>query len=132
MPHLLRVLFALGLWAFTEQESLAATAISQLAVAPSTTRFCEQFPAATVEAKIAACVADLPTSGGVADATGLTGTQSISTDPFVGVTKPVLLKVGSVRYVINTNLVVPSNVTIAFSEGGLFDVPGSLPITIAA
>ncbi len=41
-------------------------------------RYCNQFAGANVGARIASCVADLPSMGGVADARGLEGAQSIT------------------------------------------------------
>src|SRR5438045_3441762 len=52
------------------------------------TRMADQFAGATASAKIAAAIADLPSTGGIVDATGLSGEQSLTTCPFVGVTKP--------------------------------------------
>src|SRR5664280_2981439 len=46
--------------------------------------------------QLANCLAALPVVGGVCDATGVTGTQSITTDPFIGVTVPVVVRLGDV------------------------------------
>jgi hypothetical protein len=46
---------------------------------PAAIRYADQFPGNTADAKIANAVADLPSTGGVVDATGLQGPQQIST-----------------------------------------------------
>src|SRR5947207_3985738 len=52
-------------------------------------RYVSAFAGATAGAKIAACLADLPASGGVCDARGLPGAQTISADPFLGMSPPI-------------------------------------------
>src|SRR5215475_2717703 len=54
-------------------------------------RICTQFSGPDAGAKIAACIADLPSTGGIADARGFEGTQTVSQNIFDGITKPVTL-----------------------------------------
>lgn len=61
-------------------------------------RMCDQFPGSTAGAQIAACIANLPSTGGIADARGIEGSQAITADPFFGVTKRVTLLLGSATY----------------------------------
>jgi hypothetical protein len=58
-------------------------------------RFADQFPGANAGEKIAAAIADLPSTGGTVDARGLEGPQTISQNVFAGVTKPVRLLLGA-------------------------------------
>jgi hypothetical protein len=77
---------------------------------------CSIYPGASNDAKIAACIAALPTDGGTANASKLTGTQTWVADPFIGVTKPVYLKLG--QAVITTPCLAPgSNVLIEGIKG---------------
>ncbi|MGH9577301.1 MAG: hypothetical protein ACRD3R_07670, partial [Terriglobales bacterium] len=85
-------------------------------------RYCDQFAGADAGAKIAACMADLPAGGGTADARGLEGAQTISTDIFSPVTKPVHLVLGAATYTVSTSTTIPANVTIQFSRGGAFSI----------
>ena len=61
-------------------------------------RFCDQFAGANAGVKIAACITDLPSTGGVADARGLEGAQIIAQDVFSGITKPVRLLLGAATF----------------------------------
>jgi parallel beta-helix repeat protein len=63
-------------------------------------RFADQFPGADAGAKIAAAIADLPSTGGTVDARGLEGAQNVST-PLV-INKPVRLLLGSATYTLPT------------------------------
>lgn len=55
-------------------------------------RNCNAFNGATADVKITACIANLPSTGGIADAGGMEGTQTIAADVLVGSTgKPVVL-----------------------------------------
>ncbi|GEM_PF-2859738 len=67
-------------------------------------RHADQFSGADAGAKIAAAIADLPITGGTVDARGLEGTQTISTNPFFGVTKPVCLQLGASTYSLSVLL----------------------------
>lgn len=77
----------------------AAPALPQ-AAAPDNApvRICTEFAGATAGAKIAACVAGLPGTGGVADARGFGGDQVLDADLFGGAAKPVQLLLGSARF----------------------------------
>jgi parallel beta-helix repeat protein len=60
----------------------------------SNVRFADQFPGATADAKIANCIADLPAAGGVCDARGIQGTQTLAGQ--ITISKPVKLLLGAV------------------------------------
>jgi len=62
-------------------------------------RMCDQFPGANAGAKIAACIADLPATGGTADARGFEGAQTIARDIFNGAVKPVTLLLGATTFI---------------------------------
>jgi hypothetical protein len=57
-------------------------------------RFADQFPGATADAKIVNCIADLPAAGGVCDASGIQGRQTLAGQ--ITITKPVKLLLGAV------------------------------------
>lgn len=79
---------------------LSVCALDALAAGP---RDCTTFSGANAGAKIAACIADLPSSGGIADARGFEGAQTISVDLGSGVTKPVQLVFGAATYSVTVN-----------------------------
>src|SRR5215813_855444 len=74
--------------------------------------FAEQFSGTTAGARISAAIAALPATGGVVDASGLAGDQTISSDIFAGVTKPGELRLGASTFHMTVPLQVPSNWTI--------------------
>lgn len=63
-------------------------------------RYCNASTGATAGAKIAACIADLPSTGGVADARGIEGNQTISQNIWDGVSKPVTLLLGAANFTV--------------------------------
>src|SRR6185369_834529 len=65
------------------------------------TALCSRYVGANAGAKIAACIAALPSTGGVADATGIQGTQTIAQNVFSGVTKPVDLILCGATYTVS-------------------------------
>lgn len=70
--------------------------------------YCNEYAGADAGAKIAACFADLPASGGLADASGFQGAQAINQDVFSGVTKKVHLKVCGATFAVNARQNLPS------------------------
>ncbi len=90
-------------------------------------RLCAGFPGANAGAKIAACIANLPTTGGTADARGLEGAQAITADFFSGVTKTGTLLLGAAQYTTTTCLNVPTGWTIAGDPAGSITASGSIP-----
>ncbi len=62
---------------------------------------CANYSGATGGAKIAACIADLPVSGGIADARGLDGSQDITAT--ISIAKPVTLMLGDATYTSSSN-----------------------------
>ncbi len=91
---------------------------------------CDQFAGTTADAKVAACIRDLPVTGGVADATGIRGAQIWSGDPCLGVTKPVVLKLGASTIIPTANVTCGINVTISADRETLFDVPNGVTLTL--
>ncbi len=71
------------------------------------TRQCDQFPGADASVQINNCIADLPSSGGVADARGFQGAQAGSVTIAVGsATKPVTLLLGAMTLTSTANPVL--------------------------
>lgn len=65
-------------------------------------RFADQFPGADAGAKIAACIADLPSTGGTCDARGLEGAQTISATVTI-TTANVKILFGAATYTISAS-----------------------------
>ncbi|MCI0422752.1 MAG: right-handed parallel beta-helix repeat-containing protein [Acidobacteria bacterium] len=61
-------------------------------------KMCHALPGANASAKIVACIAALPPTGGTADTRGLEGAQTFASNPFAGVTKPVRLLLGAATF----------------------------------
>jgi hypothetical protein len=62
------------------------------------------FPGADAGIKIRAAIAALPANGGVVDATGLFGAQTITVDPFNGLATHVLVLLGAGTYTLSTTI----------------------------
>ncbi len=93
-----KIAFAVLLWI------LSGICLGQDATAqnaPSGIVKCDSFQGADAGAKLAACFAALPASGGTADARELRGEQSITNDVFAGVTKPGRLLLGETTYTLS-------------------------------
>lgn len=93
------------------------------------TNHCSYYAGATGGAKIAACMQAL-TDGGTADATGIQGAQTITSDIWSGITEQVQLKFGAATYVLSATASVPSNVTLDFTAGGIISVNSGITFTI--
>lgn len=92
-------------------------------------RMCDQFTGASASAKIIACIADLPSTGGTADARGLEGSQTWSACPFTGVTKPVFVRHGQGTDTISASCSIPANVTLELNCGAILSPNGGVTIT---
>jgi parallel beta-helix repeat protein len=86
----------------------AGMAFASSAVAQTPTVHCARYPGTDAARKLAACFAALPATGGVADATGIIGVQTLSFDPFRGVSKPIHLLLGTARYDLRAGLHLPT------------------------
>ena len=81
-------------------------------------RYADQFAGADAGAKIAAAIADLPSTGGTVDARGFEGAQTSAADPFAGVTKGVILLLGHATITTDVQWVVPQGCQIIGSGRG--------------
>lgn len=86
---------------------------------------------ATMGAKITAAVALLPSTGGTVDCSNLEGAQSITTNVFSGVTKPIDLIVGAATVTWSASSSVPSNVNVTVNKGGSFSLSSGVVLTYA-
>lgn len=93
-------------------------------------RSCNRFPGANGGIKITACSADLPSSGGTADARGLEGAQTWSTNVFSSIVSSVDFKCGAATYTVSTTSTIPSNVHLIASQGCIFSVNSGITLTI--
>lgn len=93
-------------------------------------QYCNAYAGATADVKLAACFAALPTSGGVADANGIQGAQTLAADPFNGVTKSIQLLISGATFSHNVPVTVPSNFQMVMGEGALFSVGPANTLTI--
>lgn len=95
-------------------------------------RMCDQFSTAgaSTTTKIGACLTNLPSTGGIADNSGFEGSHTITSDVFSGVTKNVHFVIGAATLASNVNIVVPANVTLDFSQGGVLSPAVGTTLTI--
>lgn len=121
-----QILFAIVCAAVVTSIANAQTTITRL----ENIRICNEFSGTEEGAKIAACIADLPSTGGTADARGFEGPQFWAACPFTGVTKPVTLLLGAGMHHVFGNCTVPSNVTLNFAVAGSILLPIEAPLTI--
>lgn len=69
--------------------------LTQLNIGNTAIRIASQFPGSDMDAKVIAAIADLPATGGIVDARGLDGAQSIASALSIGTaTKPVIVLLG--------------------------------------
>lgn len=88
---------------------------------------CGSSPGVDESAKISACISNLPSSGGTAVATSLSGNQIWSTCPFTGVTKPVLLILGSGTITAGSfDCVAQDNIEVEMPSGSIYNSPGNI------
>ena len=78
-------------------------------------RYCDQFAGADAGAKIAACIADLPATGGTADARGLEGAQTISAQVLVSGKNNVQILLGAATFTYTGTAGAASNSAFKFS-----------------
>ncbi len=90
---------------------------------------CDEFAGTDAGAKIVACIAALPPSGGIADARGFRESEAIASDPFKEVTKSVTVLLGATTYVFSADATVPSNVKLDFSGGARLSINSGLTFT---
>jgi hypothetical protein len=79
--------------------------------------------------RIAEAIKNLPVTGG-SIVLGFDQTEEWESCPFKDVISPVTLDLGTATHSISTNCVVPSNVTLDFSKGGLISPDASTTFTI--
>jgi parallel beta-helix repeat protein len=112
----------------------ASIAFVSSALAQTPTVYCARYPGTDASRKLAACFAALPATGGVADATGIVGAQTLSFDPFQGVSKPIRLLLGTASYAFRAGLHLPTQSQIIGAGMGntiLREADGvSLPIAL--
>lgn len=112
----------------------ASIAFASSAAARTPTVYCARYSGTDASRKLAACFAALPATGGVADATGIIGAQTLSYDPFQGVSKPIQLLLGTASYVFRAGLHLPTQSQIIGAGMGktiLREADGvSLPIAL--
>jgi hypothetical protein len=110
--------------------SLSTSVQAQAAKTTSgATRMCSTFKGATAAAKIAACIADVPAAGGIADARGLEG-EGWTACPVTDVAKPVELVLGSETTPVSVNCVVARPVTLNLPFGAILSPAAGTTFTI--
>src|SRR3990167_1361859 len=92
--------------------------------------FCAQYAGATAGAKITAAIGAVPATGGTVDCRGLEGAQTISSDPFTGVTKPITLILGAATYTVSATTTIVANVNVQAESGATLSPNGGVTITI--
>lgn len=81
-------------------------------------------------ARIAAAIADLPSTGGKVDACGLEGAQAWTSNIFSGITKTFTLELCGSTTTISANTTVPSNITLQLNPGAILSVNSGITLTI--
>lgn len=97
--------------------------------AGAVTQDCSNYPGADAGAKITACIADLPTPGGTADASGLSGTQAAATDPLAGNTKNITLLLAAGTISASTSWGSTSTGVVRIVGGGYKGAPTTISFT---
>ncbi len=93
-------------------------------------QYCNAYTtSSTGGAKWAAAIGQLPSTGGVVDCSGLQGPQTITSDPFAGITKPVHLILSGAIYAAATDITIPANVTIEFRQGSTLSMNSGKTLT---
>lgn len=95
----------------------------------SKVRKCDSFAGADASIKIVACIADLPSTGGTADARGLEG-GTWSACPVSGLTKPVDLVVGAGTSALAVDCTWPASVRLVSGKGSIISVASTKTLTI--
>lgn len=95
-------------------------------------RMCDQFTGATEGAKILACVNDLPSTGGTADASGIEGNQTWSSCWATGITKRATVVIGSGTHAIAANCTIPANITLELPDGAILSPNTGVTLTLTA
>lgn len=111
-------------WGVYVNGGVTPTTIAQVSVI-NNIRYCNQFTGANAGLKLVSCMTNLPSTGGIAD-WGVEGSQTITADPFIGVTKPVSVWCAGATFSFNTDVTIPANVTVHFGEGCVFTGSGTL------
>jgi hypothetical protein len=89
------------------------------------TCFADQQAGADMGIKITACIATLPATGGIVDATGFQGAQTWSTNIFSATTKPILLKIGPSQVTVNTTQIPNTPNVRVIGTGGFGNSGGT-------
>lgn len=92
-------------------------------------RFADDFAGANAGAQILAAINDGPSTGVTVSAIALEGAQTISTNIFSGITKPVTLMLGSSTITLNANMTVPTNVVMVFGPASVILVSATRTLT---
>src|SRR3989442_789265 len=92
-------------------------------------RICNGFNGVTAGDKIAAAKADLPSTGGTLDCTGIEGT--ITSDIFAGETRPIFVKFGSATFSLLASMNFPATVAVYADHGALFNIASGVTVTFS-
>lgn len=92
------------------------------------TRYSDRFAGATADARFAAAITDLPSTGGwIIDDSA--STQTLSACPFTGVTKPVVMELGTAQYDLSVDCTVPASVKLVFQRGAKINIATTKTLT---
>ncbi len=81
--------------------------------------------------KLTNAAALLPSTGGIVDCSNLQGAQTIAaSDPFTGVTKPILLIWPTGTASSSISISIPATMTIDFPEGGILSMAAATTATV--
>lgn len=94
-------------------------------------RVAEFFPGTGATQLITNAIGDLPSTGGTVDARSFEGAQTITSDIFSGVTKPVHLILGAATFTLSASVSVPATSTLEVSEGTVIALNAGVTLTIS-
>lgn len=93
-------------------------------------RLADEFSGSNAGSKISAARVDLPSSGGTVDARGLDGSQSWTSCPVSGETRPVTVILGPGTTTYSANCTIPASVRLIVANGGKLVASGGAALTV--
>lgn len=94
---------------------------------------CDPTAVASMSVQLAALISNLPSSGGIVDCRSLTGAQTISSNVFNGITKPVSVLLGDgVTITVSTNQTIPNTIYFVRAPSAKFHINTGVTIAFAS
>ncbi len=104
--------------------------ISDVIIGGSSGTNCVNSPGSDFGQVLAACLASLPNTGGIANMSDFTGAQAMTSDPFLGVTKNATVIYGAAQLTISTTVTSPGNILFTVPIGASFNPAAGKTLTV--